>query len=461
MKLTAPPLTVALLTYNRLHYFKEAIEAVLNQSYTDYELLVLDNCSTDGTAEFVLGLRDPRIRYVRNAANKSTVEFNCLSAYHLALGDRVIASHDDDIMESNLLERQMKLLDDHPEVRLVWTRVSDIDQTGEQIQGRLELDTQDRIFRPGEYIVSFLNERLWPMPSGVMLQRAALPRNYSMNAFFNQKSAPADAAGIKDVLLPASINRKNCIGYIGEPLLRRRVHTNQFSHAASLSRPGVYLYRELKKAAKSVPGLESQSLHFDILVARFDIQEAITNTEGCTVKKRLTNKVAGLTSLLRNNIDTSPDAFMAGLPILILNSFINPSDHFEKLDQLSGGLNTSSQKFLAWAQRINSGSHSGLLESLSGKRIVIFGSAFVAALLVLEGHKRNFRIVACVDSNINRHGRKLLSIPIQPLDWMAAHVEQSDVIIMSSERDHEHYIEAIIRRKIQSTATIVSWKELI
>ena len=45
-----PSLTVALLTYNRLHYLEQSIAAVLAQSYEDFELLVLDNGSSDGTA---------------------------------------------------------------------------------------------------------------------------------------------------------------------------------------------------------------------------------------------------------------------------------------------------------------------------------------------------------------------------------------------------------------------------
>ena len=162
MTSSAPPLTVALLTYNRLHYLRESLEAILNQTYRDFELLVLDNCSTDGTGEFILGLNDPRIRYVRNSSNISTVEFNCLSAYHIALGARVIVTHDDDIMESDMLECQMRFLDSHPDVRLVWTRVSDIDQHGKEIASNSAVDGEDQIFGPGEYITSFLKARLWP-----------------------------------------------------------------------------------------------------------------------------------------------------------------------------------------------------------------------------------------------------------------------------------------------------------
>lgn len=465
MSLSAPPLTVALLTYNRLHYLKEAIEAILNQSYKHFELLLLDNCSTDGTGEFVLGLKDPRIRYVRNAADYSSVQFNCLSAFHLALGRRVIVTHDDDIMEFDMLERQMYFLDCHPEVQLVWTRVSDIDQDGQPIAGGPDIGCANRIFGPGEYITSFLKERLWPMPSGVMLERSVLPKVYAVDAYLLAKASvknPMDAAGIHDVLLPARINRKSAVGYIDQPLLRRRVHTNQFSHAASLSRPGVYLYRKLKKYAKGIPSLQGQFLHFDMLVARFDIQEAITTNAGSAIKRSSAEKVRRLTEALKDNIEQAPDAFLAGLPIFLLHNLIAPAERFEKLNALQAGEHCSAtRKLLSWAQQIANAPQSSILEPLAGKRILIFGSAFISALLILESRKKNNLIVACIDSNVNRQGRMLLGVPIQPLTWMRDHITAQDVVIISSERDHEHYIEAIIRQSIQAPATILSWKTLL
>ncbi|ATB66876.1 glycosyltransferase family A protein [Pseudomonas mosselii] len=463
MKLTIPPLTVALLTYNRLHYLKESIAAILEQSYQDFELLVLDNCSSDGTGEFILSLQDPRIRYVRNARNISTVEFNCLSAYHLALGPRVIVTHDDDIMERDMLARQMHFMDCHPEVGLVWTRVSDIDQHGHALADNSVASDLERIFAPGEYISSFLRERLWPMPSGVMLQRALLPRSYAVRGCFDSpaRKKTLDSAGIEDVLMPAHINRRHAIGYLEQPLLRRRVHTNQFSHAASLSLPGVYLYRALKNIAKGVAGLESEALHFDARTARFAIQEAITIQARRSIPKGVLQKIEKTAMGLTNNRRRAPDAFLAGLPIVLLAQLLAPARPVDILADLhANGYDSATRKLLAWAQQIGTRPGSSILASLQGRRVIIFGSAFIAALLILEAEKNSDRVVACVDSNVNRQGRSLLGVPIQPLGWLAEHVEEDDVVVISSERDHEHYIEALIRQHVQARARIVSWKDL-
>lgn len=459
-----PPLTVALLTYNRLLYLKESIAAVLVQSYQDFELLVLDNCSSDGTAEFILGLQDPRIRYVRNSRNVSTVEFNCRSAYHLALGRRVIVTHDDDVMESDMLERQMRFMDSHPDVRLVWTRVSDIDQDGHALAGGSTALGLERIFAPGEYISSFLKERLWPMPSGVMLERTVLPRFYKVHACLGDTAArkkTMDTAGIEDVLMPARINRRHAIGYLDQPLLRRRVHTNQFSHVASLSLPGIYLYRGLKNIARGVSGLEVETLHFDACTARFDIQEAITTQASRVIGKAILRKIGKTAANLQSNMERAPDAFLAGLPVFLLAQLLLPVEQVGRLDNLSvAGHASSTQKLLAWTRKATGKQRSSILVGLEGRRIIIFGSAFVAALLILEAEKSCDQVVACIDSNLNRQGRELLGVPIQPLAWMGGQVEEGDVVVISSERDHEHYIEALIRQHLRTPARIVSWKDL-
>lgn len=464
MNVFAPPLTVALLTYNRRHYLQEAIEAILRQSYRNFELLVLDNCSTDGTAEYVLSLADPRIRYIRNAANNCTVTFNCLSAYHLAIGRRVIATHDDDIMENDMLERQMRFLDEHPGTALVWCRVSDIDQDGKPML-QAAMNDVDRVFAPGEYITSFLKTRLWPMPSGVMLDRAALPKGYSIECYLQPRASvdnPMDTAGIADVLFPAWVNQKHGVGYIAQPLLRRRVHLNQFSHTVSLSRPGVPLYSRLEGIARGVKDLAPDVLHFRTFVDRFDIQEAITMNESEVVSPVIIRRINRVIDKLVENIEAAPGAFLAGLPIFLLKNLIMPGDEIAALQGLdSSDYDSATQKMLLWAGKVVGEPESSVLEPLAGRRIIIFGSAFIAALLILEAHRHGFHVVCCVDSNSTRYGTELLGVPIRALGWMREHVGSDDVVIMSSERDHEHYIEAVIRKNLKVSARLLSWKELL
>ena len=121
--------TVCLPTFNKAHYLPAAIESVLAQEFRDYELLIVDDASTDGTAEVVQNFQDSRIRCIRNRENLGLVcNWNhCLA---LARAEYTIIFHDDDVMLPGLLRREVEVLESDPEVVLVHTAAQPIDASG-------------------------------------------------------------------------------------------------------------------------------------------------------------------------------------------------------------------------------------------------------------------------------------------------------------------------------------------
>ena len=111
--------SVLIPTYNRARFLPDAIRSVLEQTFQDFELIVVDDGSTDGTEELVR--RFPRARYVRQehagisaARNRALVE---------AKGRLVAWLDSDDMWHREKLEKQVAYLDAHPECRLVFCRV--------------------------------------------------------------------------------------------------------------------------------------------------------------------------------------------------------------------------------------------------------------------------------------------------------------------------------------------------
>lgn len=110
-----PEVSVALAAFNREKYIGPSIESVLAQSFEDFELLVVDDCSTDRTAAIArdYASRDPRIRVVVNPANRGQFP-NRNYAAALAQG-RFLKFHDsDDVMYPHCLEVMVRLLDAEP-----------------------------------------------------------------------------------------------------------------------------------------------------------------------------------------------------------------------------------------------------------------------------------------------------------------------------------------------------------
>lgn len=109
-----PHISVIIPTYNRASMLGRAIQSVLDQTYRDFELIVVNDCSSDNTEEVVMSFADERIRYIRHPSNKggSAARNTGISS---SRGDYIALLDDDDEWLPNKLEMQVDLLDRLPE----------------------------------------------------------------------------------------------------------------------------------------------------------------------------------------------------------------------------------------------------------------------------------------------------------------------------------------------------------
>ena len=107
--------TVLMPTYNVAPYVKEAIDSVLLQTYHDFELLVIDDCSTDNTVEVVRDIEDPRIHIVQNEKNVGLAENLNRGLSHITT-EYVARMDGDDIAEPFWLEKEVAILDANPDI---------------------------------------------------------------------------------------------------------------------------------------------------------------------------------------------------------------------------------------------------------------------------------------------------------------------------------------------------------
>ncbi len=127
---SSPEITVLMPVYNGERFLVDAIESVLRQSFRDFELLVLDNGSTDGSASIAAACDDPRIRIFRNETNLGLVKSRNLGIRE-ARGRYVAFLDCDDIALPHRLRIQHEFLEDNPEFALVGSRILLIDERGE------------------------------------------------------------------------------------------------------------------------------------------------------------------------------------------------------------------------------------------------------------------------------------------------------------------------------------------
>lgn len=121
--------SVIMTSFNYGYYIGLAIESVLAQSYSDLELLIVDDCSTDDSWEVISKYNDPRVKAVRLEKNKGA-NFAYNYALSIAEGEYIACLDSDDIFMPNKLERQAEFLEQHPEIDICGTFVTEIDRNG-------------------------------------------------------------------------------------------------------------------------------------------------------------------------------------------------------------------------------------------------------------------------------------------------------------------------------------------
>ncbi|MGA1871247.1 MAG: glycosyltransferase family 2 protein [bacterium] len=125
--------SVIIPTYNRAKLLDEAIKSVLEQTYKNFEIIVVDDCSTDNTEEIVKKIKDTRIRYIRHEENHggSAARNTGIKA---AKGDYIAFHDSDDLWLPQKLEKQVDILINHKDIALVYTNIIYIDNNGKYLK---------------------------------------------------------------------------------------------------------------------------------------------------------------------------------------------------------------------------------------------------------------------------------------------------------------------------------------
>jgi glycosyltransferase involved in cell wall biosynthesis len=151
--------SVIMPAYNRAYIIAEALQSVFAQTYTDFEVIVVDDGSTDNTREVVSRFSDTRLRYLRHERNSG-----CSAAYNTgfreALGQFVAVLDSDDLWRKGKLANDIDFLDRHPEADAVFTDLE------KQDGSRFTLS----FMRESPCMAALLAQKQWPR-EGVFSQR--------------------------------------------------------------------------------------------------------------------------------------------------------------------------------------------------------------------------------------------------------------------------------------------------
>ena len=207
-----PKVSILLPVYNVSAYLGEAIRSILQQSFTDFELIILNDGSTDQTENVVLSFSDDRIRYIKNEQNAGLI-YTLNKGIDLATAEWIARMDGDDIADHQRIEKQWQYIQANSGIKVVATRVSLIDERGEP-NGRWKED--ESVVTP-EQIMDFLPKNNCIAHPSIMINTELIkkyrydPRQLHTEDYDLWLRLSADGIGIYKV---------------DEPLLLHRIHTS-------------------------------------------------------------------------------------------------------------------------------------------------------------------------------------------------------------------------------------------
>lgn len=142
----SPQVTVLTAVYNGLPYLRESIESTLRQSYSNFEYLIIDDGSTDGSIDCIESYADPRIRFVRNEKNLGTSD-TINRALSLIQTPYVVRLDQDDVSLPNRIEEQIDYLEKHPDISILCSWEHTIDENGTRVR-----DAKRMVRNYGEFL---------------------------------------------------------------------------------------------------------------------------------------------------------------------------------------------------------------------------------------------------------------------------------------------------------------------
>jgi glycosyltransferase involved in cell wall biosynthesis len=215
-----PKVSVVIPTYNRAHLLTECIESALAQTFRDFEIIIIDDGSTDNTSQVVSAFP---VRYIHQQNQGVSVARN--KGIELSRGEYIAFLDSDDTLLKNALEEGVEVLDKNPDVGFSYGQMYIMDEKG-HILGLQKAPLKHSCVRRGieelrEYLITGNH-----FPSSIVIRRRCLDEVGTFD--------PSFTSGCEDIDLLIRLVKKYAVAYIAEPLVKYRYNSQQFSFTTKL-----------------------------------------------------------------------------------------------------------------------------------------------------------------------------------------------------------------------------------
>jgi glycosyltransferase involved in cell wall biosynthesis len=234
--MSQPNVSFVVPCYNLGHVLRECVESILAQTYGDFEVLIMDDCSPDQTSEVASSFKDPRVNHVRNPVNLGALP-NYNKGIAMSAGHYVwLISADDCLRRPDVLQRYVQLMDAHPSAGYVFcpamgmrdgreTHVLDYSRYGER----------DRVIDGRRFLADLLN-RNFIVAASAMARKACYEQISLFPMGLSWAGEPVDMIWGGDWYLWCMFALQWDVGYLAEPMVCYREHELSMTNTVTRER---------------------------------------------------------------------------------------------------------------------------------------------------------------------------------------------------------------------------------
>ncbi|HXR47151.1 MAG TPA: glycosyltransferase [Candidatus Limnocylindrales bacterium] len=237
MQPESPSVSFIVPCYNMAGPMSECVCSILKQTYQDFEILIMDNCSPDNTPEVARSFSDPRVRYIRNETNLGHVR-NFNKGVTLARGKYVwMIAADDSLRSSHVVERFVGLMERNPSVGYVFCRAIEV-QNGKEagIVQWADCGDENCIWDGHRFLARLIRNNCIVMSSGMVRKEC----------FDKAGLYPLDMPHACDWYLWCSFALFYNVAYFSEPMVYFRVHEGSLTSSFNREDATICLMDELR-----------------------------------------------------------------------------------------------------------------------------------------------------------------------------------------------------------------------
>jgi glycosyltransferase involved in cell wall biosynthesis len=215
-----PKISVIMPVYNGTKFLKEAVESILFQTFTDFELIIINDGSTDSTEEIVKSFKDSRIIYIANHTNQG-LSRSLNTGIEKARGKYIARMDADDLSIKERFARQFSYLEEHPDIDILGSSILTMNENGKKLKV---------LKRPTTHLeIKFSSLFSTPMYHPTIMGRAEVFKTHR----FDESLTNSEDYEIWSRLL---FRTKTRFANLTEPLLLYRTFSQSFTQSLNLEK---------------------------------------------------------------------------------------------------------------------------------------------------------------------------------------------------------------------------------